>query len=65
MADSEHFPTRYRELIAVSTIMIALSIFFTTWRVLVRCKVSRWMAWSDWLMILGAVCIMGKRTILD
>jgi hypothetical protein len=65
LADSKHFSTRNVELIAVSAIMIFLSILFTTWRVLVRFKVSFWMGWSDWLMIIGAVCIMERRTILD
>jgi hypothetical protein len=55
MADSEQFPTKNRELIAISAIMIFLSSLFTVWRVIVRCKVSPWMAWSDWFMIVGAV----------
>ncbi|OAL04520.1 hypothetical protein IQ06DRAFT_214410 [Phaeosphaeriaceae sp. SRC1lsM3a] len=40
--------------------MISLSTVFTVWRIFVRYKVSPWMGWSDWLMIVGAVlCIAG------
>ncbi|KAH7067877.1 hypothetical protein FB567DRAFT_541392 [Paraphoma chrysanthemicola] len=46
-------PTRDREWIAVAMVMLVLSTFFTVWRVIVRCKASTWMGWSDWLMILG------------
>lgn len=55
MAAPEQLPTLHRELIGVSTLMIFLSTVFTVWRIFVRYKVSHWMGWSDWLMIVGAV----------
>ncbi|KAF2635097.1 hypothetical protein P280DRAFT_412298 [Massarina eburnea CBS 473.64] len=39
--------------------MLILSMVFTIWRVIVRCRISVWMGLSDWLMILGAILNAG------
>jgi hypothetical protein len=56
MAELEYLPTGHRELIRVAISMIILSTSFTVWRVVARFKMSPLMGWSDWFMILGAVC---------
>jgi hypothetical protein len=57
MADTESLPNRQWELIAASIVFFVLGTVFTAWRVVIRAKVAKWLGPSDWLMVLGMVCV--------